>query len=95
MNRPVELARDFETRRRQRRVFCAEQYVKVSIRLRGEMRSHRAELLDISGFGVAVALTRPLSAERTAFLTLSWGDHSIKDVVCRQLLMLHTTSLML
>ena len=82
MNRPVELARDFETRRRQRRVFCAEQYVKVSIRLRGEMRSHRAELLDISGFGVAVALTRPLSAERTAFLTLSWGDHSIKDIVC-------------
>lgn len=78
----TELARDFDTRRRHHRVFCAEQNVKLSIRLRGELRSHRAELLDISAFGAAVALTRPLGAERTAFLTLSWGDHRIKDVVC-------------
>lgn len=82
MSSNAELARDFETRRRHNRVFCAEQNVKLSIRLRGELRSHRAELLDISAIGAAVALTRPLAAERTAFLTLTWGDFRIKDVVC-------------
>lgn len=73
---------NFCTRRRHERVFCAEQNVKMSVRLRGELRSHRAELLDISTFGAALGLTRPLTAERTAFLTLSWGEHRIKDVVC-------------
>ncbi len=72
----------FCTRRKNERVFCADQDVKLSIRLRGELRSHRAELLDISPFGAAVGLTRPLTAERTAFLSFSWGDHRIKDVVC-------------
>jgi len=78
----AKLVTDVETRRRHNRVFCADQNVKLSIRMRGEMRSHRAELLDISAIGAAVALTRPLSAERTAFLTLTWADFRIKDVVC-------------
>lgn len=73
---------NFCSRRRHERVFCAEQNVKLSIRLRGELRSHRAELLDISTFGAAIGLTRPLTAERTAFLTLAWGNHRITDVVC-------------
>ena len=52
------------------------------IRMHGELRSHRAELLDMSAHGAAVALTRPLPAEKTAFLTLSWDGHRIKDMVC-------------
>ncbi len=82
MSSSAQRVNDFDTRRRFDRVFCADQNVKLTIRLRGDMRSHRAELLDISEFGAAVALTRPLSAERTAFLSLSWGEHRIKDVVC-------------
>ena len=82
MSTSAQRVNDFDTRRRFDRVFCADQNVKLTIRLRGDMRSHRAELLDISEFGAAVALTRPLSAERTAFLSLSWGEHRIKDVVC-------------
>ena len=72
---------NFCTRRQHGRVFCAEQNVRLSIRLRGELRSHRAELLDINAFGLALTLTRPLRAERTAFLTFSWHGHKIKDVV--------------
>ena len=72
----------FHTRRAQDRIFCETQNVRLSIRLRGELRSHRAELLDISSIGAAVSLTRPLTSERTAFLTLSWGEHRINDVVC-------------
>ena len=82
MSSNAELITEVETRRRHNRVFCTEQNVKLSIRMRGEMRSHRAELLDISAIGAAVALTRPLSAERTAFLTLTWKDFRIKDEVC-------------
>lgn len=78
----ADLNDDFCTRRRHERVFCAGQNVRLSIRLRGEMRSHRADLLDISAFGAAVSLTRPLTAERTAFLSISWGKHRIKDMVC-------------
>ena len=72
----------FNTRRAHERIFCETQNVRLSIRLRGELRSHRAELLDISSIGAAVSLTRPLTSERTAFLTLSWGKHRINDVVC-------------
>jgi len=78
----AELRTDFETRRKHDRVFCTDQNVKLSIRMRGEMRSHRAELLDLSAIGAAIGLTRPLSSERTAFLTLSWKEFRIKDVVC-------------
>lgn len=72
---------NFCTRRQHGRVFCADQNVRLSIRLRGELRSHRAELIDINSFGLALALTRPLQAERTAFLTLIWSGYKIKDVV--------------
>lgn len=73
---------DDSNRRKNDRVFCAEQEVRLTIRLRGEMRSHRAELLDISSIGAAVALTRPLTAERTAFVSILWGEHHLRNVVC-------------
>jgi len=77
------LATDAEscTRRQHKRVFCEQQNVRLSIRLRGDLRSHRAELLDLSSYGAAISLTRPLTAERTAFLTISWGEHRMKDLV--------------
>ena len=70
-------------RRGHQRVFCEQQNVRLSIRLRGDLRSHRAELLDLSSYGAAISLTRPLTAERTAFLTVSWGEHRMKDLVVR------------
>jgi len=74
-------ATDSRNRRRHQRVFCDEQNVRLSIRLRGDLRSHRAELLDLSSYGAAISVTRPLTADRTAFLTVSWGEHRIKDLV--------------
>lgn len=72
---------DSVARRRHRRVFCEQQNVRITIRLRGDLRSHRAELLDLSSYGAAISLTRPLTAERTAFLSISWGEHRMKDLV--------------
>ena len=71
-----------ESRRKYPRVACSELDVRVSIRLRGEMRSHRAELIDISTHGAGLSLTRPLSCERVAFLSLTWEGFRIKDLVC-------------
>jgi len=78
----LELVEDFYNRRQGDRIVCAEQNVRLSIRMRGEMRRHRADLLDISAFGAAIALTRQLDTERTAFLTIRWGEHHIQDIVC-------------
>ena len=77
-----ESTNDFCSRRSHQRVFCANQEIGLSIRLRGDLRSHRAELLDISAYGAALALTRPLTAERTAFLSIEWREFRIKDMVC-------------
>jgi hypothetical protein len=59
----------------------ADQELEVDLRQRGRLSRTLVRVLDFNRFGIAVLVAEPLAKEKQIFLTLSYGELRLDNVI--------------